>query len=577
MFVWIALVAYLLIPTSFPVLLNGIPLAEKWEFLVFTYLCMLPLMGHFNGTYKRVRLLKRMAGSLLVILVIVKFFFPISNSLTSCFHVPRIGDGSCAWFPQTLLTPGTISRYENSLSFGGGREWQIAAFNDVHAYNVYGYPEGTPEFRIQQLRQAQTLPFSVSFRLGQPVRDLLASQYAREGWVTFEVKYQGQVGPFPFSQTVVIEEWRVPTEQLADLLIPYRNFRCHNETTSIEDCEKDFSVSVVPERSPVLEIRAERSSDGKKVVVGFGPLLKNSQSRPWVLICLILERLIAVSFALLILLALPKIALPRRIAPGVLPLVAVTGFLFGWLIFGKVIHHQIMANGMALRPLFSAGSAVIFVCIALGVLKRKITTDTRLSNLLSALIAMFVGWQLWEKVPLFNTAILLNPGDDPMLYASDALGLLQWGEMRSAHAPFHFSSKPLFLYMRALYFAIFGSAEHYYSILITTALTVVWLLVLKNTFVRSASGSAQKGVGVLRAACLCVAFASISRLLIDYGAAFSGMAFSEGPAWALAGFAFLGFMILDTSGNPVKTLWSIGFCFALCVGFRTQYAMYVPV
>jgi hypothetical protein len=195
---------------------------------------------------------------------------------------------------------------------------------------------------------------------------------------------------------------------------------------------------------------------------------------------------------------------------------------------------------------------------------------------------IYLGFTLLLRVAPMNDVSFLNPGDDPFIYASDAMGILETGAPRTSGLAFtHYATKPLFLHFKALYYAAFGGGEAYYSILMTIAFACVWsallaFLVLSQSSINQPRASTGWPLRIAIAAGCAIAYVSLGRTVLAYGARFAGMAFSEGPAWLLALGIFGLLVTLSVSKWPQMTMWLMGACFAAVLCFRTQYVMFLP-
>jgi hypothetical protein len=645
---WLLAWVYLLYPTSAPLALNGLPLDRKSELLVFIALTLtalfacvlryLILIGYVPPPNRgrqqprpRLRVyLEVVAIVILLTLLVFKLFFPESRQLTACFEIPGVNDHPCVWLPEgfRLRQPDQVSRYEESITFTApNRPWRLATFNDAGVFGMVDSPEGTParkiqelspnrpyELRLQNLRKSHSHPFSASFRLAAPVVRLLREEYARDEKVSLVVKYTGAVDlsgaaedpvVFPYSETEQTHLFDAPASSIANLVIRYRNFRCADETQTTSQCASSLEVTSLPLDSARLDVAVINPGDGRRISLGYAPLLAESRGRTIFLGWRLLEWLAGIIAALAFLLRLSpyfssvtanaaqfarearrhrKVIL-QILLVGALSAVATRAF------YRLLFPVGLLANGAKLTILFPLGAAYVslFWMVLFSKRARQFLNATMAALGPGAVIValspflIYLCLTLCIRVPPMNEATFLTAGDDAIGYATNAMGILETGVPRMRKIAInHYLVKPLFLHSRALYYAIFGGGETHYSVLITTAYVCVWSLGLVFSLLGVSSGinvgaASSWRLRIAIAAGCAIAFVTVGKTFLANGATFAGQGFSEGPAWlfGLASFAFL--ITLTKSSRPVLTLWLIGLLFAGSIYYRSQYIMFLPL
>lgn len=643
-FLWLLAWVYLLFPTSAPLTLNGLPLDRKSELLVFIALTLTALLACVlryliligfvplpdRQHLPRFQVYLEIAAIVIVLtLLIFKPFYPESNQLTSCFEIPDVNEHPCVWLPEgfRIHQPDLISRFEESITFAAPEKpWRLASFNDVFRFGFFDSPEGTlerklqdlrperpHERRIQELRKSRSYPFSATFHLGEPIARLLRQEYEQDEKISLAVKYTGGVDvsgdadrpvAFPYSETEQTQLLDVPASRIPNLVIRYRNFRCADETQTASQCARALTVVSLPLEAARLDVAVIHPEDGKRISLGYAPLLARSRGRNILMAFGFLENL-AGAIAVLILLiriypyfsSVPKnvtqfASEARQHLPAIFQIILIgtLGALAIRTLYRFMFPIGVLANGVKLTILLPLGAAyvslfwmVLFSKRAHQFFKAALATLGPGAALVAfSPFLIYLGLTLCIRVAPMNEVSFLTPGDDPLAYATDAMGILENGSPRNLALPFtHFLVKPLFLYSRALYYAIFGGGETYYSILITTAFVCVWSLVMvlwvlaPSTSVNAVSSSWKIRIGI--AAACAIAYVTLGKTFLANGGVFAGQPFSEGPAWlfGLASFALL--VALPTSSRPALTLRLIGLLFTASLCFRMQNLMFLPL
>lgn len=610
---------YLLLPTSAPLALNGLPLDHKIEFLVFVALslsilvyCIVWYLGRVGFLLpselpKRPRFLfylETAAIAVLLTLLVFKFFLPESAQLTSCFEILGVNDDRrCVWLPEgfRLDQSDQVSRFEDSITFGtSGRPWRLASFNDTRSFNYFSEPEHTLGRKIQDLRGTHSHPFSATFRLGEPIAQIIRNEYAHNEKVSFSVRYRGVVEisngtdtpiALPYSEKEQRHVLAVPNASIGGLRIRYRNFRCADETEETSECARSLEVLSLPLEVARLEVAIVHPSDESAIPLGFAPLAKN---RNWILFgaLALLEGLAgAIGMLILVIRLYPRLSLTSTRASQFVLLVRRNLKLVLQLALIATISAFTIQAFLGARPiLIWLGAAYVSmfcaVCLSgrvnqfFGSVIESLGTLAIVIAVLPALLYLGLGFV--TRVTPMNEVRFLIAGDDAMHYATDAMGILEHGSPHTALPFTHYLVKPLFLHSKALYYAIFGGGESYYSFLINAAFICVWCITLVFwgwcvCFKTDVSIRSSWIARITITATSAVAYATLTKDFLVYGASFAGNAFSEGPAWLFAGASFALLITLPDSSRPTLSLWLIGVLFAVCLCFRFQYVMFLPL
>lgn len=628
---WLLCGLYLLAPTSAPLALNGLPLDRKGEFLVFLAMTFVAVLAGVQWYLTRIDLLplahrdreasrfyislETVAVMMVLTLLIFKLFFSESNQLTSCIEIPGENDHPCVWLPEgfRLHQPNQISRLEESITFAPDRPWRLSTFNDARVFNVFWGAEGTFERKIQDLRQAHSYPFSATLHLGGPVTSLLQREYVQDEKLSLVVRYTGIVSfsgiggtavKFPFSEIEQHQSLEIPAAAIGNLAIVYQNFRCADDKQNSSQCARSLSVSSLPLEAARLDVRVVQPRNGREIPLGYAPLVANGKLRIVLSAFRTLEVLAGIIVALT---ALARIYRYFSLVPGnanrfthrarphlqgifQIILVAALGALVCRVFYRHVFPIAVLANGVKLTILIPLGAAYIGSFWVILFAKRANQAFSRVVSTLgrgAVIVALspfllYIFLTLCSRVPAMNEATLLNPGDDPFAFATDGMGILENGAVRMTQWQYStFLTRPLFPHFRALGYGLLGGGEVYYSILITTAYACVFGLVISISVLAVPSGAnfvtASWRVRFLIGVACTLAYVTLSRMFLAFGASFAGLAFSEGPAW-LFGLGSCALLVtLTNSGRPELSLWLIGVLFAASLCFRSQYVMYLPL
>lgn len=575
-------------PTSGSFLLNGMPLNSKIEFVAFSLL-IVGASGFALGRYLnlfRVEPSERssvptamdlVAGVLVIFLLVCKFLYPPAMKLHSCIQMPGVGSGSCLWFPEQVLskTPNGSSRLEDVVIFNEHNVWNLPSYNDHRIFNNFDPKPGSKEYQIDHLRKKQSYPFSASFVLSAEIKDILREKFQQEGQSRFRVRYRGYLeqGSQEFSNEERISEFFVQGNKLDLFQLNYRNYDCSRPGDDLKQCAEQLAVNSIPIRNAKLEVTVIDPADEHEVPLGYASLGERWQfhALEW-----LAGLFLFVACILRVVPALKPFTVSIRTRKQLLgaSFVGLAGYGLVSHFYSSIFAQQRLHNGSKLSLLFPMGALLLGGCLTYSFQKKNKKLDNLPVPGLLLPLVLYIFFKLIWVMPATNEVLLMGPGDDHLTYASEAMGILETGTLRDPrHAPFHFASKPLFLHLRALYFAIFGGGEIYYAGLLTTAMVCVWLLFLY--FLLSLILSSSPNLFLLIGSA--VAFASFSRMYIDYGAVFGGMAYSEGPAWLFGGVACMALLSLPTSRHPNATLWTIGSFFALSISMRSQYVMLLPL
>ena len=569
----VAFIAYVLTPTSLPVLLDGRPLTTRGELLGFLVAATaagaagvawaLRLRGapgegglaspRRGGPRLQVTLLVS-ATLLLAALSLLKVAFPREAALPLCLRSPEVPAPGCLWSPEGRGHP-EVTRHENRLSFdaAAGRSWRLGYLNTLD-FSLYGHPPETREGRRQLLRRARANPFEASVMLPRHLAALLTQSFADSaGLVWFSVRARGSLtvtSADGVDRHVAARDldvlhtgrFAVPQAALEGLTFVYRNFDCPEGPLAA--CAERLTFRTIPERAAVLDVRVVRST-GPRVPLGYGHVLWARRSVP----ALAARSLEVVAFGLLALgaiLAPVAGSLADRVRVAIremgarealaMPAVAVAAAALAYLgVAGRPVGGRVYAT------LFDAGLSFWLtlpgtVALILGATRspwrRRLGQVATRSGLALWLLPM-LGYALLEvarHVPASDHATLWTPGDDHLTWASRAKDVLRDQTLSPAFASI---AKSTFPYQRALGYWVLGEGERFTSIAVGVAFLVTYAIAAYCMYLTCAA-VVVRGPRALRAVTVLLypmLLFWLAQSLLAYGANHAARLFTEGPAW----------------------------------------------
>ena len=183
------------------------------------------------------------------------------------------------------------------------------------------------------------------------------------------------------------------------------------------------------------------------------------------------------------------------------------------------------------------------------------------------------------KAPGSDEVTPLWAGDDALNYAWLARDLVRQPGLLAD--PPSVVVKPAFLYLRALLYGLIGEGEQYVSMVVRAGFLAVYALAgfvvfaaLLETIARARSPVARWTPFVLHAAIL----VWLTSAFLQYGAQWSALLFSEGPAWLLFTLAAVQ-LTHAVVGDRVDTrsVALVGVPFAASCLFRTHLVLFTPL
>jgi hypothetical protein len=609
---WMAFGAYVVTPTALALRLDGLPLNTKPELLALLAASLLGwarLAGWLmrsTGTPARASSSARVpavvawplvaATAVFLFLVPVKLAYPPSDGLALCLRSPEIPEPGCVWSPEGPAPgPGRdVTRYEPLGYFDRvrGRAWRLGYLNTRH-FAGFDEPQDTPEGRRQRLRVLDANPFDASLRLSPRLAALLASRFGDEtGTVTFAGSVRGALALTAGSAPEEVAapaglhalrsfRARVPRDRLESLVWHYRNYDCPEQ-----ECHRTMAFRTVPVHDAVLELRVEAPAGSRGFVLGYGHL-RVAMGDPWTRTLRWLEGL-GVALLGWAVGAVPAAqALGRVVRPVVRPTP------FALVTLGAAVAGAMALTG-GLGVLFETGAsfwltlpATTFLLLAASSAAWRSELMQRLRGvenryLLFAWMLPLMGFVLAAavyKAPGSDEVTPLWAGDDAVNYAWLARDLLR--EPGLLTDPPSVVVKPAFLYLRALLYGLIGEGEQYVSTVVRAGFLAVYALagfvvfaVLLETIARARSPVARWAPFVLHAGIL----VWLTSAFLGYGAMWSSLLFSEGPAWLLFTLSAVG-VAHAVVGDRVDTrsVALVGVPFAASCLFRTHLVLFAPL
>jgi hypothetical protein len=622
---WLAFATYLFTPTSLPLVLDGIPINARPEFLGLVVLGMAAwvaatawLLGLSaapapppppGARWRRLVCLTPLLGATVVLFGLsgVKLAFPRSDAIPLCLRSPEIGAPGCLWSPEGRGTP-RVTRYENRLSFdeAAGRSWRLGYLNSSPEFNLYGHPDETPIGRRQRFRSQRANPFEAFAELSPQLAGLLSRRFADDqGVVTFSGRLRGVLevtsadGARRFAsapgQLGELRAFRVavPRGAIEGLGWVYRNYDCPDGP--LEACTATMTFRTVPHSRAILEVQVVQPGTLNTVALGYGPAAWASRQVPAVLA----RWLEAVALACF---AWGAVGGPiaRAVARTISPVARGLGVLEGILVPGAALGLSTLAYGRAVATLVSAqryatlfDSAVSFWLTLPGTAALLLAaTRTRWRARLRPVAAgpsSRAGLLLWllpfcayallqaaRLAPRTDEATLWWPGDDNLTWASRGKDVLREGTLAWAFASI---AKLAFPYLRAAGYVVLGEGERFTSIAIGIAFLLVYAIAAHCVF-QTCLAAIERGGAALRAGTV-VLYGMITlwlaNALLAYGATWAVNLFTEGPAWIA--FTLSVALLLKATGGHLdgRAVAAVGGTFAAAILFRSTLVVFIPL
>jgi hypothetical protein len=541
-----------------------------------------------------------------VLLLIVRILAPVQDGISACYTTPEPPDVSClfladGWAPTIAGAVPPLSRIEEQVQFDPeqGHPWRLGAFNDLR-FNIYGSKPGDEiGARRESFRQNAAHPFEVSFKLDATTAARLAELFP--SGAQLHIDYRGEA-------TVIAGESRrnlrfsgggrermieLSAVELRSLSLRYANYfcpdaNCRGQLTMdpLPFARAAFSVSLSPPGAP----------SATAVPLGNELLAQRSASRltspHW-------ARGIETVFALVVLTRLGiwmgRIALAGRPSPpliltGVVPAIVITlGSTIGdrslvlegpplvLMTLPVVLGVAGVVVALALRrliPMVALAPAMLVLASAALLMRLPMVLATATSMAPPARIKLSGEMSLvtdqWALLRRDDLALLKVSGD-PLTYASWAKDLL--ASPRHFIDPTVVLSKPFFMYLRAVRYALLGDGEVYAFAQSRSA--IWWVVAVGAVFSLSALGTMceasadrdmRRRVGIGALALL----GAVSWILLSHSVMTDLDFFLQLPEGPAATPALLSFgLLLAARGRSNPFYVAAGAAFAISLLYRT--------
>ncbi len=607
--------ANLAVPTSLPLIFDGIPFRARPELAIFDGLLLLGLLRSIAWLLERtgavpqrpVRPVAPRIGQfgllallgLSLLLFALRLAFPPTQLIPGCLRLGDINSTSCAFSADQLFArTRNVTRFESELAFEprDGSGWRLGEVNTIELRK-----------RLRDVAEQDSLAFSASYTLDRNQVGSLAERGGSES-TRLLITYAGRVvvrqgdhlvSSLPFaseSSTTLVE---LPAAEDAPLVLDYANSPCAfdaDASARTPACISMASSGLAEERS-ILHVSYLDSGGLPRLVTAAAV---RSPSLDWVVTLARAVELLLLGIWLLsglnLVLAMLRdirsawrIPLPPQqvawyaaaasLAAGLFATLGAVGLMCAPIIFKQ--------NECTRVELVSLGIPVVLLLAALAIpvlgLKLKSLVEQlgswTLVPFLGLPLAMVAG-ELVLAMPFADQVELLPAGDDPLTYVSWARSLVRDGHYvdMSDFVREGAAAKPLFTPLRGAFFWLFGDGTKFYEqtvhlLLVTGPILLAAILLV--AFLRRVN---VEQLGPLETAVVAAVVSFSLSYLYGSLAAFAvhwSLGFSEGPAWAMLLLATgIGAISLTARRRRQLVFAAAGSVLAVAVALRIAAVVY---
>ncbi|MBF0298106.1 MAG: hypothetical protein HQK51_05260 [Oligoflexia bacterium] len=305
---------YFLLPSSFPFILNGIPLNKIAELVTLMLLGVSTLILFTIYYLKKINFFEcnddclKNSGQrflhskfckyyimisvvLVVTLIITKLFFPVENNLRVCLTLPEIENSlkcvnSNEWFgfsnrnnrknnTDNNTDTDNFTRFEEELTFHPNRPWRISIL-DTGLFGIYNSKEGSRGKVRENLRYNRASPFDATFTLSPfMINELkIIEKNSSSNEIQLLINYSGYfeilssngmvLASAEFKSEPSSRSWNIPINDMTSLKFHYRNYQCPTNS-SIADCNKSLSMKSIPIHYSMVSVFIVEDKDGLSV------------------------------------------------------------------------------------------------------------------------------------------------------------------------------------------------------------------------------------------------------------------------------------------------------------------------